>query len=101
MGKKFFRRLFSGTKADKANGFSWSDIGRIDPLVVEKFRTATSEEARKIPLAVANQVFDRIENELASPGKMDAIEMAQRRGGLMALKEFAKLWLYAFGETGK
>ena len=77
--------------------FDWNSIVPPSALAVEKFCTATDEETRNFPLAVALQVHDSIEENFTRPetGGMSSLAMAEHRGGIKALKTFAKLYSQA------
>lgn len=76
--------------------FDWNDVEPPPQLAVEQFLMATTEEQRQFPLAIALQVHDQIESSFTDPREsLNALAMAEHRGGLRALKTFARLYLAA------
>ena len=72
--------------------FDWSQVPAVDPDEVDRWLGCTDAKDRQFPLQVALQVHDEIERTLMAPGRMDALSMAELRGGLCALKRFATLY---------
>jgi len=77
--------------------FDWNDVEPPPARVIESFLSETSSETRQFPLAVALQVHDQIEASFTGrgDGELNALMMAEHRGGLRALKTFAKIYVAA------
>ena len=78
--------------AKKKDGFDWRSVPAVDPDEVDRWLGCTDAKDRQFPLQVALQVHDEIEARLMQPGRMDALSMAELRGGLCALRRFATLY---------
>lgn len=75
-----------------ADVFRWKDVPSVDGLELEKWLGTTGVSERQFPLAVALQVHDELEEKFTSPGKADALLMAECRGGIKALKRFCQIY---------
>ena len=78
--------------AKKDNEFDWRSVPAVDPNEVARWFGCTDAKDRQFPLQVALQVHDEIESALMSDRKMDGMDLAEKRGGLKALKRFATLY---------
>ena len=78
--------------AKKDNEFDWRSVPAVDPDEVARWFGCTDAKDRQFPLQVALQVHDEIESELMSEREMDGMDLAEKRGGLKALKRFATLY---------
>ena len=75
--------------------FNWSTVGAFDPDDLAAWIGATDAKERQFPLQVALQVHDEYETRLMQPGKMDALQLSEVRGALLACSRFAKLYAAA------
>ena len=78
--------------AKKDNEFDWRSVPAVDPDYVARWFGCTDARDRQFPLQVALQVHDEIESALMSDREMDGMDLAEKRGGLKALKRFATLY---------
>lgn len=76
----------------KADGFDWRSVPAVDPDEVARWFGCTDAKDRQFPLQVALQVHDEIEAELMGDAQMDGMDLAEKRGGMKALKRFATLY---------
>ena len=74
---------------NSAPAFDFKRIPDVDDATVEAFFNATHEGSRRMPLLVAQWVYAELESALTTPGRQDALRMAELRGGMMALRRFA------------
>ena len=72
--------------------FDWRSVPAVDPDEVARWFGCTDAKDRQFPLQVALQVHDEIESELMSDREMDGMDLAEKRGGLKALRRFATLY---------
>ena len=72
--------------------FDWRSVPAVDPKEVSQWFGCTDAKDRQFPLQVALQVHDEIESELMSEREMDGMDLAEKRGGLKALRRFATLY---------
>lgn len=72
--------------------FDWRSVPAVDPDDVARWFGCTDAKDRQFPLQVALQVHDEIESELMSDREMDGMDLAEKRGGLKALRRFATLY---------
>lgn len=72
--------------------FDWNTIPSPDPEDVKMWIGATDAKDRQFPLQLARQIHDEIEWRLMSDAPMDALQMAQVRGALKAMKRFAQTY---------
>lgn len=88
-------RKHGAEKAAKAEEtrFDFKGVKDVDEETVRAYMNTTNEKTRRLPLLVAGQVYADIEDAFTRPGRLDALQMAQMRGGMMALRRFATLWL--------
>lgn len=83
------KKIFANTKDDSA-AFDFTKIEDVDEATVRAFFNSTHEASRRLPLLVAGYVASVIESEFLRPNRpMNALEMAEVRGGLKALRRFA------------
>lgn len=82
-------KLFNLQLFNHAPAFDFKRIPDVDDATVEAFFSATHEGSRRMPLLVAQWVYAELENALTTPGRQDALRMAELRGGMMALRRFA------------
>ena len=78
--------------AKKDNEFDWRSVPAVDPNEVARWFGCTDAKDRQFPLQVALQVHDEIESALMSDREMDGMDLAEKRGGMKALKRFATLY---------
>lgn len=78
--------------SNRQNEFDWRSVPAIDPEEVDRWIGCTDAKDRQFPLQVALQVHDEIETVLMSDVEMDGMDLAEKRGGLKALKRFATLY---------
>ena len=76
----------------KENEFDWRSVPAVDPNEVARWFGCTDAKDRQFPLQVALQVHDEIESALMSDREMDGMDLAEKRGGMKALKRFATLY---------
>ena len=72
--------------------FDWRSVPAVDPKEVSQWFGCTDAKDRQFPLQLALQVHDEIESELMSEREMDGMDLAEKRGGLKALRRFATLY---------
>ena len=72
--------------------FDWRSVPAVDPDEVARWFGCTDAKDRQFPLQLALQVHDEIESELMSDREMDGMDLAEKRGGLKALRRFATLY---------
>ncbi len=70
------------------DSFSFANVADVDDATVRAFFEATHERARQMPLLIARHVFDELARRLTEPGRMDALELSEIRGGMRALRAF-------------
>ena len=78
--------------AKKETEFDWRSVPAVDPNEVARWFGCTDAKDRQFPLQVALQVHDEIESELMSDHEMDGMDLAEKRGGMKALRRFATLY---------
>lgn len=72
--------------------FDWKTVPDVDPLELERWLGTTGGKERGFPLAIALQVHDEIEERFTAAGAVDAMTMAECRGGIRALKRFCQIY---------
>ena len=68
--------------------FDFSRIPDVDDHTVRAFFNTTHTQSRKMPLLIARHVFEQLEQRITSPGQLGALELAELRGGMRALRAF-------------
>lgn len=89
---KIFAKLKKIFADEKRDIFDWNEVPSPDPDDVAMWIGATDAKDRQFPLQLARQVHDELEALLMSTQRMDALEMAQVRGGVKALARFAQVY---------
>lgn len=69
-----------------------SDIPGVDEATVRAFFGSTHEKSRRMPLLIAAHVASRYQDKLTQPGRMDALQLAEIRGALKAIRLFATFY---------
>lgn len=81
--------------------FDWDSIpfDKIDGDEVAKFIGSTDQLQRQFPLAIAAQVQSELNQKFLAPVKLDALQMAEVRGGCKALARFAQIYTSSLREN--
>lgn len=83
------KTLGFGRKAEAAgDAFTFANVADVDDATARAFFETTHERARQMPLLIARHVFDALARRLTEPGRMDALELSEIRGGMQALRAF-------------
>ena len=84
------RLVFGRGKArGEGTAFSFKQLENVDEETVRAYFANTNAKTRRLPLLVAGQVYAEIEDAMTTPGRKDALHLAEMRGGMMALRRFA------------
>jgi len=73
---------------DGTGGFDFSKVGDVDDATVAAFFEATTSNGRQMPLLIARFVYGQLEERMTGPTKIDAMQLAEIRGGMRALRAF-------------
>lgn len=84
----FGKRQAHDSKKSAAFEFDFSKVPDVDDHTVRAFFNTTHTQSRKMPLLIARHVFEQLEQRITSPGRLDALELAELRGGMRALRAF-------------
>lgn len=85
-------------RAGAAEPFDFSRVADVDDATVRAFFESTHERARQMPLLIARHVFEDLERRLTDPGRMDALELSEIRGGMRALRAFGVAYTQGVSE---
>lgn len=77
-----------------ADAFEWSNLDPIDAQDVQMYLNSTDAVSKDVPIAIALQIHDRLEEELTETNGIDAMRMSELKGGMKAMKMFAKALTY-------
>lgn len=78
--------------------FDFARVADVDDATARAFFETTHEASRRMPLLVARHVFEDLERRLTDPARMDAMELAEIRGGMRALRAFGVLYTNGVAE---
>lgn len=88
-------RVIRAAKTEEQNrmtDFDFSKVTDVDDATVEAFFNATSTPGRQMPLLIARFIFNQLEGQLTDPGKLDALQLSEIRGGMRALRAFGTFY---------
>lgn len=96
-----FGKKQNETRKTAADVFDWDSIpyDKIDNAEVAKFICSTDALQRQFPLAIAAQVQSELNQRFLEPVKLDALQMAEVRGGWKALARFAQIYTSGLREN--
>lgn len=81
--------LLNSLRKEKSEvDFDFSKVTDVDDATVRAFMNTTHTKSRQMPLLIARYVFNELENRLTQKGDMDAMKLAEIRGGMIALRSF-------------
>ena len=96
MNIMFWKR---NAKAEKPIDFDFkSFVDDIDDATVRAFFNTTHTKSRKLPILIAQYVYAKLETQLTEYEKMDALKMAEIRGGMRALRQFGVYYTNGIAE---
>lgn len=78
--------------------FDFRKVEDVDDATVAAFFASTHEKSRRMPLLVAGWVAAQLEDRLTQAAALDALGMAEIRGGLRALRQFAAYYQSGIAE---
>ena len=84
----FGKRQAHDSKKSAAFEFDFSKVPDVDDHTVRAFFNTTHTQSRQMPLLIARHVFEQLEQRVTSPGQLGALELAEIRGGMRALRAF-------------
>lgn len=88
-------------KRDAAFEFDFSKVPDVDDHTVRAFFNTTHTQSRQMPLLIARHVFEQLEQRVTSPGQLGALELAEIRGGMRALRAFGVYYTHGVEEWKK
>ena len=84
----FGKQQAHDSKRDAAFEFDFAKVPDVDDHTVRAFFNTTHTQSRKMPLLIARHVFEQLEDQLSGQKPLDAMELAEIRGGMKALRLF-------------
>lgn len=88
-------------KRGAAFEFDFSKVPDVDDHTVRAFFNTTHTKSRQMPLLIARHVFEQLEQRVTSPGQLGALELAEIRGGMRALRAFGVYYTQGVEEWTK
>ena len=84
----FGKRQAHDNKRGAAFEFDFAKVPDVDDHTVRAFFNTTHTQSRRMPLLIARHVFEQLEDQLSGQKPLDAMELAEIRGGMKALRLF-------------
>ena len=97
----FGKRQAHDNKRDAAFEFDFAKVPDVDDNTVRAFFNTTHTQSRKMPLLIARHVFEQLEDQLSGQKPLDAMELAEIRGGMKALRLFGYYYTNGIKEWEK
>ena len=91
MSLKMFQWFGRGRQADDSKteaAFDFANVADVDDAPARAFMESTHLESRRMPLLIARHAYSLLEERLTEPGRLDALTLAEIRGGMRALRAF-------------
>lgn len=98
MNMKMFQWFGKGQQADdnkvrsdeikRGVVFDFAKVADVDDATAKAFMESTHLESRRMPLLIARHAYSLLEERLTEPGRLDALTLAEIRGGMRALRAF-------------
>lgn len=90
---KLFQWFWKGRQADDSKhgaplDFDFAKVADVDDATAKAFMESTHLESRRMPLLIARHAYSMLEERLTSAGHLDALTLAEIRGGMRALRAF-------------
>ena len=97
----FGKRQAHDSKRGAAFEFDFAKVPDVDDHTVRAFFNTTHTQSRKMPLLIARHVFEQLEDQLSGQKPLDAMELAEIRGGMKALRLFGYYYTNGIKEWEK
>lgn len=97
----FGKQQAHDNKRGAAFEFDFAKVPDVDDHTVRAFFNTTHTQSRKMPLLIARHVFEQLEDQLSGQKPLDAMELAEIRGGMKALRLFGYYYTNGIKEWEK